>query len=91
MSKQTPERLPVDLDGWPYRTDTPIGPWRVTPCCAAFAEYNNTGIGPEGLICKRCAALLPDGFVDAPPRLDPAQPAPTQVAYRIEIPPGRDQ
>lgn len=61
--------LPVDLDGWPYRTDVEGGPWRVTPCCGSFAEYDNTGVGEVVLICKACYWDLPEGFVDGPPRL----------------------
>jgi hypothetical protein len=66
--------LPLDLDGWPYRPDTDIGPWKVSPCCGAFVEWNNTGVGPVVLICKRCYREMPDGFVDEPPRLPPSQP-----------------
>jgi len=61
--------LPRDLDGWPYRAETDIGPWKVSPCCGAFVEWNNTGVGPVVLICKRCYAEVPDGFRDEPPRL----------------------
>jgi hypothetical protein len=81
--------LPLDLDGWPYREiDPPLGDdrfWRVTPCCGAFAEYNNTGVGDPGLICKACANYLPEGFVDGPAHLDPTQPPPQEVVFVVDL------
>jgi hypothetical protein len=38
--------LPRDLDGQPYRIDTPIGPWKVSPCCGAFVEWSATSRCP---------------------------------------------
>jgi hypothetical protein len=86
MAAPGAEGLPLDLDGWPYLNLSPIGPWRVTPCCGAMAEYNNTGIGPDGLICKACYQALPESYVDAPPRLDPAAPPPTQRVWVVTLP-----
>ena len=78
--------LPRDLDGWPYREDTPIGAWKVSPCCGAFVEWNNTGVGPVVLVCKRCYAEVPDDFRDEPPRLGAEPPRPAHEPFKLEIP-----
>jgi hypothetical protein len=77
--------LPRDLDGWPYRENTPIGPWKVSPCCGAFVEWNNTGIGPVELICKRCYVPVPDDFRDEPPRLAPEPPRPPREPFKLAV------
>lgn len=55
--------LPRDLDGYPYIT-APLGPWRVTHCCAAMA-----GIDDGPYYCKSCHETL-DMSYDTPARLD---------------------
>lgn len=63
--------LPRDLDGTPYRVDDTLGPWKVTPCCGAYA----TGV-EDGVVCRRCyndVEFLGGGYYDGPAHLDPAE------------------
>jgi hypothetical protein len=82
--------LPRDLDGWPYLTDSPIGPWKVSPCCGAFVEWSaadGSGVGDDLLTCKRCYQPAPEGFRDERPRLGDEPPRPPREPFRLTITP----
>lgn len=85
--------LPRDLDGQPYRPDTPIGPWKVSPCCGAFVEWSaadGSGAGGDLLTCKRCYQPVPDDFRDEPPRLAPEPPRPPREPFKLAVIPQDD-
>jgi hypothetical protein len=50
-------------------------------------EWNNTGIGPVVLVCKRCYKPVPDDFRDEPPRLGAEPPRPAREPFKLAITP----
>ena len=48
----------------------------------AFVEWNNSGVGPVELICKRCYEPVPDDFRDEPPRLGTEPPRPPRESFK---------